>query len=99
MGAYQVWVRAKGTNDKQKGDHHVCEWVHIKCVCVQKINDWQKKIKNYSTEYSHVVPHHSTDSAINCLTAQIGRDAVGLVVYGRNSKAPQICSLKYRYRR
>ena len=44
------------------------------------------KIKNYSTEYSHVVPHHSTDSAINCLTAQIGRDAVGLVVYGRNSK-------------
>ena len=45
-----------------------------------------KEIKNYSTEYSHVVPHHSTDSAINCLTAQIGRDAVGLVVYGRNSK-------------
>jgi hypothetical protein len=33
-----------------------------------------------------VVPHHSTDSAINCLTAQIGRDAVGLVVYGRSSK-------------
>jgi hypothetical protein len=47
----------------------------------------RKKKKNYSTEYSHVVPHHSTDSAINCLTAQIGRDAVGLVVYGRNSKA------------
>jgi hypothetical protein len=46
----------------------------------------KKKKKNYSTEYSHVVPHHSTDSAINCLTAQIGRDAVGLVVYGRNSK-------------
>ena len=33
-----------------------------------------------------MVPHHSTDSAINCLTAQIGRDAVGLVVYGRSSK-------------
>ena len=32
------------------------------------------------------VPHHSTDYAINCLTAQIGRDAVGLVVYGRNLK-------------
>jgi hypothetical protein len=31
-----------------------------------------------------VVPHHSTDYAINCLTAQIGRDAVGLVVYGRS---------------
>lgn len=45
-----------------------------------------KKSKNYSTEYSHVVPHHSTDSAISCLTAQIGRDAVLLTVYGRNSK-------------
>jgi nitrate reductase cytochrome c-type subunit len=44
----------------------------------------QKKTKNYSTQYSHVVPHHSTDYAINCLTAQIGRDAVGLVVYGRS---------------
>ena len=31
-----------------------------------------------------MVPHHSTDYAINCLTAQIGRDAVGLVVYGRS---------------
>ena len=44
-----------------------------------------KNYKNYSTEYSHVVPHHSTDSAIDCLTTQIGRDAVLLVVYGRNS--------------
>ena len=43
-----------------------------------------------------MVPHHSTDSAINCLTAQIGRDAVGLVVYGRNSKVEEICILKYR---
>lgn len=46
----------------------------------------KNKNKNYSTEYSHVVPHHSTDSAISCLTAQIGRDAVLLTVYGRNSK-------------
>ena len=44
----------------------------------------ENKEKNYSTEYSHVVPHHSTDSAIDCLTSQIGRDAVGLVVYGRS---------------
>ena len=43
-----------------------------------------------------MVPHHSTDSAINCLTAQIGRDAVGLVVYGRNSKANEIFIFKYR---
>jgi hypothetical protein len=56
----------------------------------------KKKKKNYSTEYSHVVPHHSTDSAINCLTAQIGRDAVGLVVYGRNSKVKEIYIFKYR---
>jgi hypothetical protein len=48
--------------------------------------DIGNKNKNYSTEYSHVVPHHSTDSAISCLTAQIGRDAVLLTVYGRNSK-------------
>src|ERR1700722_21018319 len=46
----------------------------------------ENKEKNYSTEYSHVVPHHSTDSAIDCLTSQIGRDAVGLVVYGRSLK-------------
>jgi hypothetical protein len=53
-------------------------WSHVDMM--------KKKEKNYSTEYSHVVPHHSTDSAINYLTAQIGRDAVLLVVYGRNSK-------------
>ena len=56
----------------------------------------KKKNKNYSTEYSHVVPHHSTDSAINCLTAQIGRDAVGLVVYGRNSKSLKNFLFMYR---
>jgi hypothetical protein len=65
------------------------------CICmggsgVRSVNKNQtqkkkeKKEKNYSTEYSHVVPHHSTDSAIDCLTSQIGRDAVGLVVYGRS---------------
>ncbi len=60
----------------------------ISCSCTDRNfpSPKKKQKKNYSTEYSHVVPHHSTDSAINCLTAQIGRDAVGLVVYGRNSK-------------
>jgi hypothetical protein len=53
---------------------------------IWRIDTEDKKTKNYSTEYSHVVPHHSTDSAISCLTAQIGRDAVLLTVYGRNSK-------------
>ena len=65
------------------------------CVCVCKKKRIRKK-KNYSTEYSHVVPHHSTDSAIDCLTSQIGRDAVGLVVYGRNSKVWKNFFFKYR---
>ena len=33
-------------------------------------------------EYSHVVPHRTTDSALQCLTAQIGRDAVSSLWYG-----------------
>ena len=58
---------------------YVCVCVCV-CVCVvleiPEGPKTKKKKKNYSTEYSHVVPHHSTDSAINYLTAQIGRDAV-----------------------
>jgi hypothetical protein len=50
----------------------------------KKKEEKKKKKKKNSTKYSHLVPHHSTDYAINCLTAQIGRDAVGLVVYGRS---------------
>ena len=33
-------------------------------------------------EYSRVVPHRTTDSALQCLTAQIGRDAVSSLWYG-----------------
>ena len=43
-----------------------------------------------------MVPHHSTDYAINCLTAQIGRDAVGLVVYGRSLKVRVLSPNIYR---
>ena len=43
-----------------------------------------QKSKNYSTRYSRVVPHHSTDRAITSLTSQIGRDAVCSGVYGRS---------------
>ncbi len=43
--------------------------------------------KNYSTRYSRVVPHHSTDRAITSLTSQIGRDAVCSGVYGRSCGA------------
>jgi hypothetical protein len=43
-----------------------------------------KFLQNYSTQYSRVVPHHSTDWAITSLTSQIGRDAVLSSVYGRS---------------
>ena len=42
--------------------------------------------KNYSTQYSRVVPHHSTDWAITSLTSEIRRDPVCSGVYGRNWK-------------
>lgn len=44
----------------------------------------EKKTKNYSTSYSRVVPHHSTDDAITSLTSEIGRDPVLSGVYGRS---------------
>ena len=44
----------------------------------------QTKSKNYSTGYSRVVPHRSTDPAIACLTLGIGRDPVLSSVYGRS---------------
>ncbi len=43
-----------------------------------------KKGQNYSTQYSRVVPHHSTDWAITSLTSEIGRDPVLPSVYGRS---------------
>ena len=42
--------------------------------------------KNYSTQYSRVVPHHSTDCAITSLTSEIRRDPVLSGVYGRSYK-------------
>ena len=42
----------------------------------------QKKHIPGAPEYSHVVPHRTTDSALQCLTAQIGRDAVSSLWYG-----------------
>lgn len=44
----------------------------------------QAKIKNYGTQYSRVVPHHSTDCAITSLTSEIRRDPVLPGVYGRS---------------
>ena len=44
----------------------------------------KKKKKNYSTQYSRVVPHHSTDCAITSLTSEIRRDPVLSSVYGRS---------------
>ena len=42
------------------------------------------KTKNYSTPYSHVVTHHSTDGAITSLTSEIRRDPVHSGMYGRS---------------
>ena len=44
----------------------------------------KKKKKNYSTPYSRVVSHRSTDGAITSLTSEIGRDPVLSGVYGRS---------------
>ena len=46
-----------------------------------------KKSKNYSTQYSRVVSHRSTDCAITSLTSEIGRDPVLSGVYGRSCKS------------
>jgi hypothetical protein len=43
MGAYQVWVRVKRDQQKEKGDHHVYEWVHIKCGRENKETSKKKK--------------------------------------------------------
>jgi hypothetical protein len=43
-----------------------------------------KKAKNFSTPYSRVVPHHSTDGAVTSLTLEIGRDPVLSSAYGRS---------------
>jgi hypothetical protein len=43
-----------------------------------------KEDKNYSTQYSRVVPHRSTDWAITSLTSEIRRDPVLPSVYGRS---------------
>jgi hypothetical protein len=52
--------------------------------------------KNYSTQYSRVVPHHSTDCAITSLTSEIRRDPVLSGVYGRSyeyhsTSYPYVC--------
>lgn len=44
----------------------------------------QSANQNYSTQYSRVVPHHSTDCAITSLTSEIRRDPVLSGVYGRS---------------
>ena len=44
----------------------------------------EKGQKDYSTSYSRVVPHHSTDDADISLTSEIGRDPVFSDTYGRN---------------
>ena len=52
--------------------------------CCQTIVGFWTWTKNYSTQYSRVVPHHSTDCAITSLTSEIRRDPVLSGVYGRS---------------
>lgn len=47
-------------------------------------NKWSKS-KTYDTVYSHVVPHHSTNTADTRLTSEIRRDPVLSGAYGRTS--------------
>ena len=53
---------------------------NLRCV-FQNIMEYGK---NYSTSYSRVISHHSTDDAITSLTSEIGRDPVLSSVYGRS---------------
>ena len=45
---------------------------------------YEQKSKNYSTQYSQVVPHPSTNCANSSLTSEIRRDPVYSTVYGRS---------------
>ncbi len=44
----------------------------------------KQKVENYSTQYSHVVTHQSTNWAIASLTSEIERDPVCSGMYGRS---------------
>lgn len=55
------------------------------------INGYEKKRKEYSTQYSRVVSHHSTDCAVISLTSEIGRDPVLSDAYGRIRKLKVVC--------
>ena len=64
--------------------------VQLERICLQgstwagpKVTKCNDKNKNFSTQDSHVVPQHGTDRAAQCLTSQIGRDAVLSLSYGR----------------
>ena len=61
-----------------------------------KMQQWKQasKDKNFSTPYSRVVPHHSTDEAVTSLTLEIGRDPVLSGAYGRSWTA--LRSLSYK---
>lgn len=58
--------------------------IFLETVSTQTIVGSELGEKNYSTQYSRVVPHHSTDCAITSLTSEIRRDPVLSGVYGRS---------------
>lgn len=60
-------------------------WASSGHTSSKNIGTAQKEIA--TPQYSHVVPHRSTDWAVRCLTLQIGRDAVLSSSYGSNWKS------------
>ena len=84
-----IWVNVESTWNK-KG----CEWLDNDCFSkawtkhvrgyLQICRKCQKNIKDYSTRYSQVVTHPSTDRARRCLTTVIGREPVYSTWCGRN---------------
>lgn len=62
---------------------------HLKRHATKRDSEYekiQKKRKTYSTWYSHMVPHCSTNQARCSLTSEIGRDPVFPALYGRKLK-------------
>ena len=64
-----------------------CVYYLVYICNVSVLSHMGLRAKNYSTQYSHAVTHHSTDCAIIGLTSGIGRDPVFSNVYGRRYRS------------
>ena len=67
----------------------------VKAVTSSKTTNQQTKTKNaYNTQYSQAVSHPSTNWALCCLTAVIGREPVYSAWYGRRQRTSSVNLLK-----